>query len=206
MRRRLPLKPAVNMVILSHPTLSFIFLLTAVAAIRRYIRDSHKVDGFRDKHVFITGCDSGFGNLLARQLDGKGFQVIAACLTEKGAADLRAAASTRLKTVLLNVTDSESIRKAVEFVRREVKERGLWGLVNNAGRATPIGPTDWMELEDFTKVLDVNLIGLIDVTLQFIPLLKKARGRVVNVGQYTRETEPRWGRILPIQVGSGGLF
>lgn len=114
-------------VILSYPTLSFIFLLTAVAAIRRYIRDSHKVDGFRDKHVFITGCDSGFGNLLARQLDGKGFQVIAACLTEKGAADLRAAASTRLKTVQLNVTDSESIRKAVEFVRREVKERGEGG-------------------------------------------------------------------------------
>uniref|UniRef100_A0A3P9I8C2 Retinol dehydrogenase 1 n=1 Tax=Oryzias latipes TaxID=8090 RepID=A0A3P9I8C2_ORYLA len=57
----------------------------------------------------------------------------------------------------------------------------LWGLVNNAGRSIPIGPTDWMEMEDFTKVLDVNLIGLIDVTLQFIPLLKKARGRVVNV-------------------------
>uniref|UniRef100_A0A3P9JVC2 Retinol dehydrogenase 1 n=1 Tax=Oryzias latipes TaxID=8090 RepID=A0A3P9JVC2_ORYLA len=168
-------------VILSHPTLSLIFLLIAVAAIRRYIRDSYKVDGFRDKHVFITGCDSGFGNLLAKQLDGKGFQVIAACLTEKGAADLTAATSPRLKTLLLNVTDSESIRKAVEFVSTEVRGRGLWGLVNNAGRSIPIGPTDWMEMEDFTKVLDVNLIGLIDVTLQFIPLLKKARGRVVNV-------------------------
>lgn len=38
-----------------------------------------------------------------------------------------------------------------------------------------------MELEDFTKVLDVNLMGVIEVTLQFLPLLKKARGRVVNV-------------------------
>lgn len=58
---------------------------------------------------------------------------------------------------------------------------GLWGLVNNAGRSTPIGPTEWMKLEDFTKVLDVNLLGVVDVTLQFLPLLKKARGRVVNV-------------------------
>lgn len=114
-------------VILSHPTLSLIFLLIAVAAIRRYIRDSYKVDGFRDKHVFITGCDSGFGNLLAKQLDGKGFQVIAACLTEKGAADLTAATSPRLKTLLLNVTDSESIRKAVEFVSTEVRGRGEAG-------------------------------------------------------------------------------
>uniref|UniRef100_A0A8C3GBB4 Retinol dehydrogenase 1 n=1 Tax=Cyclopterus lumpus TaxID=8103 RepID=A0A8C3GBB4_CYCLU len=145
------------------------------------ILDSYKVDGFSQKHVFITGCDSGFGHLLARQLDGKGLHVVAACLTEKGAADLTAAASSRLKTLLLNVTDSASIGRAVESVSKEVGERGLWGLVNNAGRSVPIGPTEWMKLEDFTKVLDVNLIGVIEVTLQFLPLLKKAQGRVVNV-------------------------
>ncbi|XP_028248893.1 retinol dehydrogenase 1 [Parambassis ranga] len=168
-------------VILSHPALTCVFLLATLAAIHRYIRDSYKVDSFSQKHVFITGCDSGFGNLLARQLDQKGFHVIAACLTEKGAADLAAAASPRLKALPLNVTDSASIRRAVEFVSGEVGERGLWGLVNNAGRSVPIGPAEWMQSEDFTKVLDVNLIGVIDVTLQFLPLLKKAQGRVVNV-------------------------
>ncbi|XP_004557740.1 retinol dehydrogenase 7 [Maylandia zebra] len=168
-------------VILSHLALTCVFLLATLAAVRWYIRDSYKVDGFSQKHVLITGCDSGFGNLLAKQLDRKGFQVMAACLTEKGAADLAAAASPRLKAFLLDVTDSASIRKAVESVSREVGERGLWGLVNNAGRSTPIGPTEWMKLEDFTKVLDVNLLGVVDVTLQFLPLLKKARGRVVNV-------------------------
>ncbi|XP_029315238.1 LOW QUALITY PROTEIN: retinol dehydrogenase 1 [Cottoperca gobio] len=168
-------------VILSHLALTCALLLAALAAIRWYIRDSYKVDGFNQKHVFITGCDSGFGNLLARQLDGKGFPVMAACLTEKGASDLEAVTSPRLKTLLLNVTDSASIRRAVEFVSKEVGERGLWGLVNNAGRSVPIGPTEWMQLEDFTKVLDVNLMGVIEVTLKFLPLLKKAKGRVVNV-------------------------
>ncbi|XP_022595984.1 retinol dehydrogenase 7-like [Seriola dumerili] len=168
-------------VILSHLVLTSALLLAALTAVRWHIRDSYKVGGFSQKHVFVTGCDSGFGNLLARQLDRKGFHVIAACLTEKGAADLAAEASPRLKTLLLNVTDSESIGRAVEFVSGEVGERGLWGLVNNAGRSTPIGPTEWMQLEDFTKVLDVNLIGVIEVTLQFLPLLKKAQGRVVNV-------------------------
>ncbi|XP_074551446.1 retinol dehydrogenase 1 [Halichoeres trimaculatus] len=168
-------------VILSHLVLSCVLFLVTVATIRRFIKESYKVDGLTQKHVFITGCDSGFGNLLARQLDRKGVNVIAACLTEKGAADLKAAASSRLKTLLLDVTDSSSIKKAVEFVSREVGERGLWGLVNNAGRSVPIGPTEWMQIEDFTKVLDVNLIGVIDVTLHFLPLVKKARGRVVNV-------------------------
>ncbi|KAM4557785.1 retinol dehydrogenase 1 [Odontesthes bonariensis] len=169
------------LIILSHLALACALLLATFAAVRWYIRDSYRVDGFSQKHVLITGCDSGFGNLLARQLDRKGFHVIAACLTEKGAADLAKAASPRLKTFLLNVTDSASVRSAVEFVSREVGERGLWGLVNNAGRSIPIGPTEWMQLEDFTKVLDVNLIGVIDVTLQFLPLVKKAQGRVVNV-------------------------
>ncbi|XP_075334636.1 retinol dehydrogenase 1 [Odontesthes bonariensis] len=173
--------PSGGQIILSHLALACALLLATFAAVRWYIRDSYRVDGFSQKHVLITGCDSGFGNLLARQLDRKGFHVIAACLTEKGAADLAKAASPRLKTFLLNVTDSASVRSAVEFVSREVGERGLWGLVNNAGRSIPIGPTEWMQLEDFTKVLDVNLIGVIDVTLQFLPLVKKAQGRVVNV-------------------------
>lgn len=114
-------------VISSHLGLTCALLVASLAAIHWYIRDSYKVESFNQKYVLITGCDSGFGNLLARQLDGKGFPVIAACLTEKGAADLTAAASPRLKTLLLNVTDGASVRKAVEFVSREVGERGKLG-------------------------------------------------------------------------------
>nr|XP_057937983.1 retinol dehydrogenase 1 isoform X2 [Doryrhamphus excisus] len=169
------------MAVASYPVSSFALLLAAVSSICWYIRDSSTVDAFSLKHVLITGCDSGFGNLLARQLDLRGFRVMAACLTREGCEDLERLASPRLKTLLLDVTDSESIRRAWRFVSREVGERGLWGLVNNAGRSTPIGPCDWMSLEDFTKVLDVNLLGVIEVTLRFLPLLKKAQGRVVNV-------------------------
>lgn len=86
------------------------------------------------KHVLITGCDSGFGHLLARQLDGRGFQVVAACLTERGASDLAAATSPRLKTLLLDVTDSASIGKAVEFVSKEVGEQGEPGAAGGTSR------------------------------------------------------------------------
>lgn len=168
-------------VIQSHPLLSLAALLTVAFFILRVIRDSFEVDALAQRRVLITGCDSGFGNLLARQLDSKGIPVIAGCFTGKGAADLSALTSSRLKTVQLNVTDSASIKKAVEFVRAEVGHRGLWGLVNNAGISIPIAPVDWLKPEDFTQILDVNLLGVIDVTLHFLPLLKKAKGRVVNV-------------------------
>ncbi|XP_041884913.1 retinol dehydrogenase 16-like [Corvus kubaryi] len=58
---------------------------------------------------------------------------------------------------------------------------GLWGLVNNAGIAIPTAPNEWLTKEDFVKVLNVNLVGLVEVTLSLLPLVRRARGRVVNV-------------------------
>lgn len=112
----------------SYLTLTCALTVASLAAILWYVRDSSVVEAFHQKHVFITGCDSGFGNLLAGQLDGRGFHVIAACLTEKGVADLSAAASPRLKTLLMDVTDGASIRRAVEFVSGEVGEQGEPGV------------------------------------------------------------------------------
>lgn len=57
---------------------------------------------------------------------------------------------------------------------------GLWGLVNNAGIVL-IGPIEWMPLEKSKHIADINLWGMIDVTKTFLPLVKKARGRVVNL-------------------------
>nr|XP_045723451.1 retinol dehydrogenase 16-like [Mirounga angustirostris] len=68
----------------------------------------------RDKYIFITGCDSGFGNLLVRQLDLRGLRVLAACLTEEGAQQLRGQMSDRLETVILDVTKTESISAAAQ--------------------------------------------------------------------------------------------
>ncbi|XP_069591452.1 retinol dehydrogenase 7-like isoform X1 [Ranitomeya imitator] len=164
-----------------HPALMGILTSIVFLFICWSVRDNLKIKDVRGKYVFITGCDSGFGNLLAQNLHRKGFAIIAACLTEKGSEDLKACTSPSLKTILLNVTNPKSIDNAVTFVDEETGGKGLYGLVNNAGRATPIGPTDWLDMEDFHRVLDVNLIGLIEVTIKFLPLIKRSRGRIVNV-------------------------
>lgn len=74
--------------------------------------------------MFVTGCDSGFGNLLCKRLDRRGFRVIAGCLTEKGADDLKRATGPYLKTVLLDVTSTASIQKAMEYTKQEVGDNG----------------------------------------------------------------------------------
>ncbi|RLV85347.1 hypothetical protein DV515_00016063 [Chloebia gouldiae] len=155
--------------------------LLGLFLLRRWHRERQAVPRLSEKHVLITGCDSGFGNLLARRLDARGLRVLAACLTDAGAAQLRAATSNRLQTVLLDVTSSKSIADVTAWVRERVGDQGLWGLVNNAGIAIPTAPNEWLTKEDFVKVLDVNLVGLVEVTLSLLPLVRQARGRVVNV-------------------------
>ncbi|XP_026536578.1 11-cis retinol dehydrogenase [Notechis scutatus] len=158
-----------------------ILLISVVWAVVWFFRDQQILSNFKDKYVFITGCDTGFGNMLAKKLDKKGFHVLAGCLTQKGADNLDRTSSPNLRTTLIDVTSSESISKAVEWVKAEVGRKGLFGLVNNAGLGSSIGPTEWMTVEDYRKVMSVNTFGMIEVSLAFLPLLKQARGRVVNV-------------------------
>ncbi|XP_075566933.1 retinol dehydrogenase 7 [Pelecanus crispus] len=160
-----------------------IVILASILSLIIYwlIRDSHRVRNLRGKHVFITGCDTGLANSLAKWLDKRGFCVIAACATEKGGQELRSCSSLSLKTVNLNLADSNSIARAVVFVTEETAGKGLFGLVSNAEGTAPVAPTDWLRIEDFHSVLDVSLLGLIEITLKLLPLLKKAEGRVVNL-------------------------
>ncbi|XP_030052526.1 retinol dehydrogenase 16 [Microcaecilia unicolor] len=155
-----------------------------------------KLQNLTDKYVFITGCDTGFGNQLARQLDGRGLRVLATCLTLRGAEQLKEATSQRLQTKILDVTDSESIAAAANWVKQQVGDRGLWGLVNNAGIGLPSGPNEWLMKDDFLKIMNVNLLGLIDVTLSLLPLVRKAKGRIVNVSSVA-------GRIILFGGGYG---
>ncbi|NWH60113.1 RDH7 dehydrogenase, partial [Geococcyx californianus] len=145
------------------------------------IRDRRRVGNLSGKHVFITGCDTGLGNSLAKWLDKRGFCVIAACATEKGGQELRSCSSLSLKTVNLDLSDADSIARAVLFVMEETAGKGLFGLVNNAEGTAPVVPTDWLRIEDFHSVLEMSLLGLIEITLKLLPVLKKAEGRVVNL-------------------------
>ncbi|XP_040088929.1 retinol dehydrogenase 16-like isoform X1 [Oryx dammah] len=159
----------------------YLVVLVVLYCLLRWYRERQVISHLQDKFVFITGCDSGLGNQLARQLDLRGLRVLAACLTEQGAEQLRNQTSDSLQTVILDVTKIENVTATTSWVKERVGDRGLWGLVNNAGICRPMAPNEWLTKQDFVKVLDVNLLGVIDLTLSLLPLVQKARGRVVNV-------------------------
>ena len=52
--------------------------------------------------------------------------------------------------------------------------------MNNAGIAGTIGPIEWCTVQDYKDNAAINIYGLIDVSMTFLPLVKLERGRVVN--------------------------
>ncbi|XP_037136615.1 retinol dehydrogenase 7-like [Syngnathus acus] len=170
--------------------LLYIVGLLVLWLVQRWLKEPKRVENKRGKYVYITGCDTGFGHLLAKHLYKVGFRVIAGCYTEKGEDELKKTSSDRLIALHLDVSDSASVRRATALIDNLVGQTGLWAVVNNAGISVPVAPTDWLAVEDYKSMLDVNLLGVIDVTLSVLPLIKKARGRVVNVASV-------FGRISP---------
>ena len=97
----------------------YLFTITLlIISVIRWLLGKRRVGNYGDKSVFITGCDTGFGNLLAKRLDRLGMHVFAGCLTENGASKLKSESSPNLKTVILDVTDETSIALAVDSVKQ----------------------------------------------------------------------------------------
>jgi NAD(P)-dependent dehydrogenase (short-subunit alcohol dehydrogenase family) len=130
--------------------------------------------------VVITGASTGIGRACALSLDALGFRVFAGVRKSDDGESLRRVASDRLTPVFIDVTDKQSIAAAAGSVSREVGTAGLVGLVNNAGVAVP-GPLEYLPLEELRRQLEINLVGQLAVIQAFLPLLRKARGRIVNI-------------------------
>jgi NAD(P)-dependent dehydrogenase (short-subunit alcohol dehydrogenase family) len=86
--------------------------------------------------------------------------------------------------VRLEITDDESIRKAAEAVAELVGDRGLAGLVNNAGVIVQ-GPMELVPVHALRRQFEVNVIGRMAVTQAFLPLLRQAKGTIVYMGAAT---------------------
>jgi NAD(P)-dependent dehydrogenase (short-subunit alcohol dehydrogenase family) len=131
--------------------------------------------------VVVTGASTGIGNACALHLDRVGFRVFAGVRRDEDAERLQASASNRLAPLKLDVTDSEAIRRAAEEVDAALAGEPLRGLVNNAGIAVS-GPIEYLPIDEIRKQLEVNFIGQVAVTQAFLPLLRRSRGRIVNIG------------------------
>jgi NAD(P)-dependent dehydrogenase (short-subunit alcohol dehydrogenase family) len=122
--------------------------------------------------ILITGCSSGFGLETARHFLERGWRVIATMRTPRE--DLLPP-SERLRVLQLDVTDAQSIRKAVEAAGP------IDVLVNNAGFGAP-APFELTSMETAHALFETNTFGTMAVTQAVLPQMRERQsGVIVNV-------------------------
>jgi NAD(P)-dependent dehydrogenase (short-subunit alcohol dehydrogenase family) len=144
--------------------------------------------------ILITGASTGIGWACALDLDARGFHVFAGVRRQADADRLAAAASDRLRPLLLDVTDPAAVRSAAETIATATDAAGLAGLVNNAGIVVP-GPLECLPTSRLREQLEVNVLGTHAVTQAMLPLLRAGRGRIVIIGSIS-------GRVAPPYLGA----
>jgi NAD(P)-dependent dehydrogenase (short-subunit alcohol dehydrogenase family) len=155
-----------------------------------------------EKAVVITGASSGIGRATALYLAERGFRVFACIRKQADGEALRTESGGRVVPVVLDVTDRATIASAARAVQEQLGEHGLDGLVNNAGIATP-APIEYMTEEVLRRQFEVNVFGQVAVIQAFLPLVRRARGRIVNIGSVGSHIAIPFGGAL---CGSKGAF
>jgi NAD(P)-dependent dehydrogenase (short-subunit alcohol dehydrogenase family) len=141
------------------------------------------------RSVVITGASTGIGAASAVALDRAGWRVFAGVRRVEDGATLRQQASERLTPLELDVADADSIAAAAWVVSASLGDAGLHGLVNNAGISVA-APIEFVPVAELRRQLEVNVTGQVAVTQAFLPLLRRARGRIVNMGSMSGVLAP----------------
>jgi NAD(P)-dependent dehydrogenase (short-subunit alcohol dehydrogenase family) len=153
---------------------------------RKYASSGHRRQETIDmtnhnKTVLITGASTGIGEACAMYLTTCGWRVFAGVRKKVDAEAIIEKSFGSITPVFLDVSDQEAIAVAAAEVQRMVGDLGLGGLVNNAGIAVA-GPLEFVPVDSLRRQLEVNVVGQIAVTQAFLPLLRRAQGRVILMG------------------------
>lgn len=139
-----------------------------------------------NNYVFITGATAGFGEACAELFAKNGWNVI---LTGRRK-DRLSLLQNRLTqeygidvlSLSFDVRNQEEVENAIREIPNDVKAN-ISILVNNAGLAVGRGPIDSGETDDWNRMIDTNVKGLLYVSKEIIPLLKNnGSGHIINLG------------------------
>lgn len=135
-------------------------------------------------YVFITGATSGFGRACAIEFARNGYNIIATGRREERLAELKNYLATyKVDVITLNfdVRDQEEVIRQIDALSVDVKST-ISILINNAGLAVGRSPIDEGLSDDWDRMIDTNVKGLLYVSRAVIPFLKANKsGHIFNI-------------------------
>ena len=137
------------------------------------------MSSLKDKNFIVTGASGGIGNSIAEKLHEQGANVLATGTRIEKLEEL-AKKFNGIKTLKFDISQHEKIEK---FINEATEKLGgsLDGIINNAG-ITKDNLTIRMSLEEWTKVIDINLTSTFLMCKYSIKkMLKNKSGKIVNI-------------------------
>jgi NAD(P)-dependent dehydrogenase (short-subunit alcohol dehydrogenase family) len=132
----------------------------------------------------VTGAGGGLGRDIALGLAAKGYIVFGTAMSIAEVQDLKDASGGRVSLTVCDMTREQAVKAWAGGVSDALGDSGLDLLINNAGILTP-GPIEVLPLDAIRREFDVNVFGALSVMNAFLPALRKARGRIVQVSTWT---------------------
>ena len=126
--------------------------------------------------ALITGCSSGIGRALADAFKSAGYEVWASARKTEDVAALSVAGFT---AVQLDVNDNPALEQLAERINQQ--HGGLDVLINNAGYGA-MGPLLDGGVAAMQRQFETNVFSIVGVTRALFPVLRRAKGLVVNIG------------------------
>jgi NAD(P)-dependent dehydrogenase (short-subunit alcohol dehydrogenase family) len=119
--------------------------------------------------ALVTGASRGIGRAVALELADRGFDTVATMRDPAAATDMADETEGRLTTGRLDVTDPSTFALPAD----------LRVLVNNAGIDTDYLPVEFADLDDWRRMFETNVFGVVALTSAAIPILRANRPAVV---------------------------
>ncbi|MEY4287104.1 MAG: hypothetical protein RL511_1190 [Bacteroidota bacterium] len=134
------------------------------------------------KYAIITGASSGFGAAIAEELQELGFGLVLLARRSDRLKELQKKLTrTPVYLAKLDVCNEDDVREVIANLPSEIANN-CFILVNNAGLAVGRGPLDTGLSEDWNRMIDTNVKGLLYMSHTVIPLLKKhPNSHLINI-------------------------
>jgi 3-hydroxy acid dehydrogenase/malonic semialdehyde reductase len=132
-------------------------------------------------NVLITGASAGFGKALAERLVANGHRVIGCARRLDKLNALAETLGEAFLPVVMDVSDTASIPQIIADLPADFKQIDV--LVNNAGLALGTEPAHKASLDDWMRMTDTNVKGLMAITHAVLPaMVARDSGYIINVG------------------------